>query len=97
MKGCIYCIKSLNDNNIYIGSTIQPINVRYSKHKYDSKHSHRIKPVHKMILDTGGFDNYEIKTLKELSCNTIIELREYEKKIINDYRDNDIYKIMNSK
>jgi len=50
-----------------------------------------------MILDTGGFDNYEIKTLKELSCNTIIELREYEKKIINDYRDNDNYKIMNSK
>ncbi len=97
MQGNIYCIKSLTNNNIYIGSTIQAINVRYSKHKYDSKHSHRIKPVHKMILETGGFENYEIKKLKEIKCNTIEELREYEKKIINDYRDNDNYFIMNSK
>jgi hypothetical protein len=99
MKGCVYCIKSLYDsNNIYIGCTKQPLNVRYAKHKYDSKHQHRIKPVHKMILETGGFDNYYIKILKEYdNLNSLEELREYEKKIINDYRDNDIYKIMNSK
>jgi hypothetical protein len=97
MKGCVYCIKSLYDsNNIYIGCTKQPINVRYAKHKYDSKHSHRIKPVHKMILETGGFDNYYIKILKEYdNLNSLEELREYEKKIINDYRNND-YNLMNS-
>ena len=97
MKGCIYCIKSLNqNNNIYIGCTKQPLNVRYAKHRYDSKHQHRIKPVHKMILETGGFDNYYIKTLKEFdNLNSLEELREYEKKIINDYIDND-YNLMNS-
>jgi hypothetical protein len=97
MKGCVYCIKSLNENNnIYIGSTKQPLNIRYAKHKYDSKHQHRIKPVHKMILKTGGFDNYYIKTLKEFeNLNSLEELREYEKKIINDYQDNN-YNLMNS-
>ena len=97
MKGCIYCIKSLNQNNIYIGCTKQPINVRYAKHRYDSKHQHRIKPVHKKILETGGFDNYYIKILKEYdNLHSLVELREYEKKIINDYRDNDDYTLMNS-
>jgi hypothetical protein len=96
MRGFIYCIKSPNNNNIYIGCTKQPLNVRYSKHKYDSKHQHRIKPVHKMILDTGGFDNYQIEPLEELSCNTIQELRDYEKRIITDYRNNNDYRIMNT-
>ena len=96
MKAQIYCIKSLNQNYIYIGCTKQALNVRYSKHKYDSKHEHRIKPVHKMILETGGFDNYQIKTLKEFdNINSLEELREYEKKIINDYQNNDEYTLMN--
>jgi hypothetical protein len=49
-----------------------------------------------MILETGGFDNYYIKILKEYdNLNSLEELREYEKKIINDYRNND-YNLMNS-
>jgi hypothetical protein len=49
-----------------------------------------------MILETGGFDNYYIKTLKEFdNLNSLEELREYEKKIINDYIDND-YNLMNT-
>jgi hypothetical protein len=99
MKGYIYCIKPLNqneNNNIYIGCTKQPINIRYCKHRYDSKHQHRIKPVHKIILETGGFDNYYIKILKEFdNLNSLVELREYEKKIINDYRNNTNYTLMN--
>jgi hypothetical protein len=49
-----------------------------------------------MILDTGGFDNYQIEPLEELSCNTIQELRDYEKRIITDYRNNNDYRIMNT-
>ena len=94
-KGYIYWIKSLNTNDIYIGSTKQPISVRYSKHKYDSVFENRIKPVHRIILSYGGFDNHQIQLLKEIDVNSLVELREYEKKIIKDYRNNPKYSLMN--
>jgi len=96
-KGYIYSIKSLNTNHIYIGSTKQPLSIRFSKHKYDSQYQHRIKPLHKTILDLGGFDNFQIYPLKELTCNSIDELRVIEKKIIDDYNNNDNYILMNSR
>ena len=97
VKGYIYCFKCLNSDLIYIGSTKQSLAIRKAKHIYDSKKEHRIKPVHKQILETGGFDNYYIKILKEYdNLHSLEELREYEKKIINDYRDNDEYTLMNS-
>jgi hypothetical protein len=94
-KGYVYSIKSLNSNHIYIGSTKQSLSIRYSKHKYDSQYSHRIKPLHRTILKFGGFDNFHIYPLKELTCNSIEELREIEKKVINDYKHNDNYELMN--
>ena len=95
-KGYIYCIKSFNTNHIYIGSTKQLLSIRYSKHKYDSQYQHRIKPIHKTILENGGFDNFQIRPLKELTCNSIEELRVMEKKIIDDYKHNDNYILMNT-
>ncbi len=97
MKGSVYAIKSLSSNHIYIGSTKQPLSIRYSKHKYDSQYTHRIKPIHKIILENGGFDNFYIKTLKEITCDSLEELRVIEKKIIQDYRDNKDFLLMNSK
>ena len=55
----IYCIKGITNNYIYIGKSIQSINSRKSKHVYDSKKEHRIKPVHKIILANGGFCNFD--------------------------------------
>jgi hypothetical protein len=97
MKGNIYAIKSLSSNHIYIGSTIQPLSIRYSKHKYDSQYTHRIKPIHKTIMENGGFDNFYIKTLKEITCDSLEELRVIEKKIIQDYRDNKDFSLMNTR
>lgn len=96
-KGYIYSIKCINNNLIYIGCTKQCLSVRYSKHKYDSKFNHRIKPIHKIILNNGGFNNFTIQPLKELTCNSIEELRVIEKKIIDDYKDNKDYKLMNTR
>ena len=92
--GIIYCIKSLNSNLIYIGSSKQSIASRKAKHIYDSKHIKRCKPVHKMILDNGGFNNFQIKVIKEVDDISLLHL--YEKKIIEDYKNNDNYKLMNT-
>jgi hypothetical protein len=93
-EGIIYCIKSLNSNLIYIGSSKQSIASRKAKHIYDSKHNKRCKPVHRMILDNGGFNNFQIKVIKEVDDISLLHL--YEKKIIEDYKNNDNYKLMNT-
>jgi hypothetical protein len=93
-KSYIYCIKSLNSNFIYIGSTKQSIASRKAKHIYDSKKEHRIKPVHRIINANGGFNNFQIKVIKEVDDISMLHL--YEKKIIDDYKLNSNYKLMNT-
>ena len=94
VKGSIYCFKCLNSNLIYIGSTRQSLATRKAKHIYDSKKEHRIKPVHRIINANGGFINFQMKLLKEVDDISMLHL--YEKKIIDDYKCNDNYKLMNT-
>lgn len=92
--GYIYCFKCLNSNLIYIGSSKQSLATRKAKHIYDSKHEHRIKPVHRTILNNGGFKNFQMKLLKVVDDISLLHL--YEKKIIEDYKNNNNYKLMNT-
>lgn len=94
MKGIIYCFKGINNNLIYIGSSKDTLNIRKSKHIYDSKYENRAKPVHRMINANGGFDNFQMKVLKEVDDIQILHL--YEKKVIEDYKCNPNYKLMNT-
>ena len=93
-KGIIYCIKSLNSNLIYIGSSKKSFANRKAKHIYDSRHFKRCKPVHRIILDNGGFDNFQMRVLKYVDDISVLHL--YEKKIIEDYKNNNNYKLMNT-
>ncbi len=90
----IYCFKGLTTNYIYIGKSITSLSSRKAKHIYDSKHEHRIKPVHRIILENGGFLNFQMKILKEV--DDIEMLHFYEKKIIEDYKNNENFKLMNT-
>ncbi len=78
VKGSIYCFKCLNNNLIYIGSTRQSLATRNAKHIYDNKKEHRITPVHRIILNNGGFQNFQMKLLKEVVYLSFLHL--YEKK-----------------
>ncbi len=93
-KGIVYCIKSLNSNLIYICCTKQSLSTRRAKHIYDSKKENRMKPVHKLILENGGFNNFHFKTIKEVDDLSLLLLQ--EKKIIEDYKHNKDYILMNS-
>ena len=94
-KGIIYCIKSLNSNLIYIGCTKQSLATRIAKHIYDSKKEKRMKPVHRTILQNGGFKNFEIKAIKEVEDLSLLNLQ--EKKIIEDYKNNPDFILMNTR
>ena len=89
----IYCIKGINNNYIYIGKSIQSINSRKSKHVYDAKFEKRMKPVHRIILANGGFSNFLFKILKIVDDNLL--LCHYEKKIIDEYKNNEEFILMN--
>ena len=89
----IYCIKGITNNYIYIGKSIQSINSRKSKHIYDSKFEHRSKHVHRAILANGGFSNFQFKILKIVDDNLLLSY--YEKKIIDDYKNNEEFILMN--
>ena len=95
MKGIIYCIKSLNSNLIYIGCTKQSLATRRAKHIYDSKIEKRMKPVHKLIIENGGFKNFEMKIIKEVEDLSLLLLQ--EKKIIEDYKSNPDFTLMNTR
>ena len=97
MKGTIYCIRSLSSNHIYIGSTKQSLSVRKSKHLYDSKKPSRCKPLHRFINNNGTWNNYQFSIINEEDFNSIIEIRLKENKIIEDYKHNNNYILLNSK
>jgi hypothetical protein len=48
-------------------------------------------------MNNGGFDNFEIKLLKEIEYDDITLLHLYEKIIIEDYKHNNNYQLMNIK
>ena len=94
-KGIIYCIKSLNSNLIYIGCAKQSLATRRAKHIYDSKIEKRMKPVHRTILQNGGFKTFNFKTIKEVEDLSLLHFQ--EKKIIEDYKNNPDFILMNTR
>ena len=96
MQGIIYCIKSINSNIIYIGSTIQPLAIRKSKHIYDSKKPLRAKPTHRFINKNGSWSNFVFEKLEQKEYENINELREEEFKIIHQYKIDENYKLLNA-
>ena len=71
-KGKIYQIKNTIDDDIYVGSTISPLNRRMVKHKYDAKRLQH-KPLYQKMNEY-GFDKFFIDVIEEYPCNSKLEL-----------------------
>jgi len=97
MRGIIYCIKCLDSNKIYIGSTIQPLAVRKSKHIYDSKKPLRAKPIHRFINKNGDWSNFEFEELEQKEYENIKQLRKEEYETIQIYKTDDNYELLNAR
>lgn len=77
-KGKIYVIKNKNDNSkIYVGSTIETLSTRKSKHKYDSKNYSSRCNLYKYIDD---WNDWEMTLHEEYPCDNKqdLERREYQ-------------------
>jgi hypothetical protein len=78
-KGKIYTIRFNDDNNIYVGSSIQPLSVRFGEHKRKQK-----SPVYIYIFEkyNGDFKNCYIELYEEFPCESKEQLCKREGEII---------------
>ena len=80
-KGKIYKItaKNADEGDVYIGSTICKLNVRYNLHKYKQSCNSNI------IFNKYGIDNCYIELIKDFPCETKNELLTEEAKYIKEF------------
>ena len=83
-NGRIYCIRNMIDDDIYVGSTCQPINKRMAKHRDSRKEekNHNMKLYAKM-RDI-GVDNFYIELIEECPCDNLEQLRRREGHFIRE-------------
>ena len=77
-NGKIYCIRNTIDNDIYVGSTCQPLSKRMARHRgyvNDKTQQHRMLYV-KMVEH--GVDNFYIELIEECPCDNLEQLRRRE-------------------
>jgi hypothetical protein len=73
-NGKIYCLRSYQTDDIYIGSTTQPLNERLSKHRFDfKKQRHRVTS-----FEILKYDDCYIELIKTCPCDTKEELLRHE-------------------
>ena len=77
-KGKIYMIKSLVNEDIYIGSTILSLKIRLNRHRNDR--GKRLCESHKIIKD-----KHEIILIEDHPCNSFLELRKREQYWIDKF------------
>ena len=86
-KGLIYTIRTPHSDNIYIGSTCQPLYKRLFEHKSNFR-NHKNGSIRYMssykILEFG--DEY-IELLETYPCNSKMELYKREGELIREYRN----------
>lgn len=90
-KGLIYSIICKTDETlIYIGSTTN-FRQRKNQHKIachnEKSHQHNYK-VYVMIRANGGWDNFDMKPVKEHACENTIQLVIEEERIRNEMKAN---------
>ena len=83
-NGKIYQILNNVNDDMYVGSTTQPLCKRSYKHKKDCKS--RDCRIHKVMREIGE-DNFYIELIESLSCNSKEELNAREGHYIRE-RDN---------
>ena len=83
-KGKIYKITNDYNDEIYIGSTCDTLNRRFSCHKRDFKSEQcKNRPLYKLMNEI-GFERFRIELIEEYTCQDKYQLRQREGHFIRD-------------
>ena len=97
-NGKIYTIKfKNNDKHIYIGSTINKLNIRFSNHKSSRLYLRNSTAISKYINKKYNDDwsKCYIELLMNYPCKSRKELEKKEFAIIRKYKKNSKFKLLN--
>ena len=79
-NGKIYCIRNSINDEVYVGSTIQRLSKRLSKHKSDMKNN-ILTRLYKEMKEL-GVENFYIELIEAYPCNSKEELNKRENEYI---------------
>ena len=85
-NGKIYCIRNNVDNDIYIGSSCQPLSKRMAWHRksyYQPKMMNR--PLYKK-MNILGIEQFYIELIEEYHCDNVEQLRRREGELIREMK-----------
>ena len=80
-KGKIYAIRNYIDDDVYIGSTTQPLSKRFNEHKKKHKQNHC--SIYKKILELGK-EHFYIELVEHCPCENKEELLKREGHFIRE-------------
>ena len=85
-NGKIYCIRNHVDDDIYIGSSCQPLSKRMAWHRNNSKSkNHESMKIYSKIHEL-GVEQFYIELVEECPCDTVEQLRKREGEIIREMK-----------
>ena len=73
----IYSIRNTEDDDIYVGSTTQPLSKRMSKHRCDVKGYKQNRKLYAKMNEL-GIDSFYIELIEEYPCDNVEQLRKRE-------------------
>ena len=81
-NGKIYCLRSHQTDDVYIGSTVQPLYKRFFAHKRDFKSWQNEKFDYLTSFKIVKYEDAFIELIENYPCNNVEELRKREGEII---------------
>ena len=77
-NGKIYCVRNNITDDIYVGSTTQPLSKRMAKHRQDSRREIKMHRPFYLIVNELGIENFYIELIEECPCESLEQLRKLE-------------------
>ena len=77
-NGKIYCIRNNITDDIYVGSTTQPLSKRMAKHRQNAKYINTNHRIFYSKVNEIGVENFYIELIENCPCESLEQLRRRE-------------------
>ena len=77
-NGKIYCIRNTINDEIYVGSTTQPLSKRMAKHRQNAKCENKMHRIFYSKVNEIGIEHFYIELIEDCPCDTLEQLRKRE-------------------
>ena len=76
--GKIYRIRNNINDDIYVGSTTQPLSKRMAKHRQNAKSENKMHYIFYSKVNEIGIENFYIELIEDYPCESLEQLRKRE-------------------